>query len=538
MPHPVTHAFRTLLATGLLAALPLALSAAAPDSLERAIREAVAGTFRRLDTSADGFLQPAEWVPLVRTPADVPPDPDRDGKVSLEEFARAFQQMQYLENLLPPTQSLWRGKVLYENGRLEQALAIYEGTAAAHPSCSEAQLGRARCLEALGRPTDARAAYLCAATLARDDPEAWLNLAQLELELADEPAASEHLQQGLAVLARLHTVPGIGTGAAGEPARTRYLLECVARRVGRHPRCGPLLQALEDWKGRNPWWRAEEPEPRPDPVLEALTLVRQGWYREALEALERPGRQFGEGTPAWWPPLAAASLHGLLGGSEAAARGMAEASKLGAPAAALARVRLGLALAGGRESESSAILKRLSGARLDPREREAIGWELARAGKWEQARPWLEAAYRGRSVDRNILMMALCGAGTGRIEEARAYLGLLPAPPPEGPAMLRSMAAAAGACGRPDQAIAAAEEATQEEPRDGENWACLAECLQRNGLAERALRELEWGLQLARVDSPGWPRLAVAWARAAATERLQTLDWAALTAALTGAGER
>jgi tetratricopeptide (TPR) repeat protein len=525
------RALRTFFAVGFLAAGLLAPRAAAgPEGLNAAVKEAVAGIFRRFDADGDGFLRPPEWAPLARTPADVPPDPDRDGRVSLDEFARAFGKMGYLENLLPPTQSLWRGKMLYESGRLEQALASYEGLASRYPACAEAALGTARCLEALGRRHDARTVYLRAATLAGNDPEAWLNLALLELELGDVPAASEHLRQGLAVVARLRAVPGLGTGIGREAERTRYLLECVTRRMEREPRAGSLLRTLEDWKSGNPWWRTGTPEPRPDPVLEALILVRQGWYEQALAVFEGTGSDSWAGTPAWWPALAGASLHGLLGRSEAALRRLELASKLGAPPAALARVRLGLALESGRREEAGAVLKEATLLPLEAREREAIGWELARAGDWKRARPWLEAANRERNVDRNILMMALCGAGAGRLDETRTYLGLLPAPPPEGPAMLRLMAAAASACGRLEQAIAAAEEATQEEPRDGENWACLADCLQRAGQSGRALRELEWGLLLARVDSPGWARMAVAWARAAVADAPRALERAGLAA--------
>lgn len=64
-----------------------------------------------------------------------------------------------------PTPLIFRGSILMEAGRHEQALTAFDKAAAEHPDAAGAHFNRAACLQMLGRIDDARAAYERALTL-------------------------------------------------------------------------------------------------------------------------------------------------------------------------------------------------------------------------------------------------------------------------------------------------------------------------------------------------------------------------------------
>ncbi|MFH0799582.1 MAG: tetratricopeptide repeat protein [Pseudomonadota bacterium] len=85
-----------------------------------------------------------------------------------------------------------RGGVLCKLGRLDEALAAYEGDLAINPKHAEAHLSRGYVLEKLGRPDEALAAYIQALAINPKYAEAHLNLGVVleKLGLLDEALAA------------------------------------------------------------------------------------------------------------------------------------------------------------------------------------------------------------------------------------------------------------------------------------------------------------------------------------------------------------
>jgi tetratricopeptide (TPR) repeat protein len=107
------------------------------------------------------------------------------------------------------------GALLLASGRPERALPLLEETRRRHPDLVQASLLRARALETLGRGSEALTAWR---EVAEREPQAWLQVARLELAAGRTSAARAALQKG------------VEKGGAG--ARSRALKD---------PKLAPLL---------------------------------------------------------------------------------------------------------------------------------------------------------------------------------------------------------------------------------------------------------------------------------------------------------
>ncbi len=479
-------------------------AAAAGASLASVAPRALAGLFARLDSDSDGFLTPAEWGRYSLRVTDGPRDPDGDGRISPEEFARSFLAMGNLDQVLPRMRLLWRGKLCLERGLAEQALSVYCSASHQFPGCGVGHLGRGRCLEALGRFPLAREAFARAAAEDPLDAEAWLNLALVEFRQRQTNEARSSLDRGLAALERLRWLPDDAPGRAEELAHARYLTSCVRTKLNERSAAAALLQRLERWENDNRWLAENRPRPVPEPAHEAVALAKQGWYPQALESLKRAA---GSQPADWWPRLASASLEESLGHLAEARLGAAEARAHGAPSTQAEAIELAIELAAGQAERAQARLARLRKAALTAEDRETIGWQLARHGRTGEAMEWLEAADRMSNSDRTILLLAVCCVLEGKLDRAVAYLGRLPGPPPGEPPLLTVLARTAVRCNRFSQALSALDEAAGQEPRDAGNWLMLALFCRDTGLTDQVVPHLEEGLAVARTDSPAWPEL-------------------------------
>jgi len=86
------------------------------------------------------------------------------------------------------------GALLLVSGRPERALPLLEETRRRHPDLVQASLLRARALEALGRRPEALTAWR---EVAEREPQAWLQVARLELAAGRTSAARAALQKGV-----------------------------------------------------------------------------------------------------------------------------------------------------------------------------------------------------------------------------------------------------------------------------------------------------------------------------------------------------
>ena len=86
------------------------------------------------------------------------------------------------------------GALLLVSGQPERALPLLEETRRRHPELMQAWLLRARALEALGRGDEALIAWR---EVAEKQPQAWLQVARLELAAGRTPAARAALRRGI-----------------------------------------------------------------------------------------------------------------------------------------------------------------------------------------------------------------------------------------------------------------------------------------------------------------------------------------------------
>ncbi len=132
-----------------------------------------------------------------------------------------------------PLTSLQRGRILFDAGEREQALAVLEEGVRAAPGDGDLHLERGRVLAALGRPTEARVAFEEAVRLAPDLPEARLRLGEVLFAGGDAASAIPHLDRfveqvpssgvGFFLRARAHLAAGHRTAALADLQKSTRL---------------------------------------------------------------------------------------------------------------------------------------------------------------------------------------------------------------------------------------------------------------------------------------------------------------------------
>ncbi len=474
--------------------------------------------FRRFDADGDGRLSREELLRYVRDPSELALDADADGRISLGEFRGSFVAQRYPRKLTTASylQSLLRtGREMSLAGWTGLALESYREAARDYPDCAEAQLGKARCLRALGRFREARLACERAVAVDPSLTEAWLDLA-LVAERSGDRAGGGHAMS--VALARFEDSMSVA-GEAGAIA-ARQVRGLLGGLRGELLESGVTAARLEILKTRAVSRARRERERRPlssesAPVWQVAGLAASGQLVFALEAAEL---ECGTGRGSWQLWLLRACLEGALGSPGAAAVSVEEAGRLEAERWLLAGVRLGNRLDLGERARAVRELEQLSPVPAQPGQYLEIGWQLAYRGEWGLALPWLERALgRWEASEELRVLLALCHRKAGHDLRAVRLLEQLASPPLLAPQWLELVAELLGDLGHPSRAIVAAREAVRQEPRRISARLELAGLLRRAGHEVYRSSVLLTGLLLSPVTDPLWPELAEAYVR--------TLPW-------------
>lgn len=474
--------------------------------------------FRRFDADDDGRLSREELLRYVRDPSELALDADADGHITPGEFRKSFVAQRYPRKLTTASylQSLLRtGRELSLAGWTELALESYREAARDYPDCAEAQLGKARCLGALGRFGEARLACERAVAVDPSLTEAWLELALDAARSGDRAGGARAMSVALARFEDSMSVAGEAGAIAAR--QVRGLLRVLRGELLGFGLTVARLETLETRAiARARRERNRRPlSSEPGPVWQVAGLAASGQLVGALEAAESACRT-GHGSWQLW--LLRASLEGALGSPGAAALSVEEAGRLGAERWVLAGVRLGNRLDRGDRAQAVRELEELSLLAARPGQFLEIGWQLAYRGEWGLALPWLERALgRWEASEELRVLLALCHKRTGRDLRAVRLLEQLASPPLLAAQWLELVAELLGDLGHPSRAIVAAREAVRQEPGRISARLELAGLLHRVGLEAYRSNVLLTGLLLSPTTDPLWPELAEAYIR--------TLPW-------------
>jgi tetratricopeptide (TPR) repeat protein len=508
-----------------LAEDPLAAPLVAGPGEEEVVRRA----FQRFDADGDGRLSRNERLRYVRDPSELALDADGDGSLAFGEFLEAFLTQRHPRKLSTASylQSLLRrGRELAVAGWTELALECYQEASRDYPDCAEAPLGKARCLEVLGRSREALRA--CEKALAIDPSltEGWLSLALLAARSGDRVAGKRAASVALARLEDSRSV----AGEAGEIAARQLLGLLRALRkelltLGLPVTWLELLEAQASSRLRTA--RERTSGSTQDPVWQVAGLAASGHLVGALEASEAASRTGKDGWQLW---LLRACLEGALGSPDAAAASLGEATRRGAESWLLASVGLGNRLDRGERAQAVRELAELSARPSRPWQVLEVGWQLAYRGEWGLALPWLERAHGrwGASEELRVLL-ALCHKRAGHDLQAVRLLEPLASPPLLGPQWLELAAELLDDLGHPARAMVAVREAVRQQPALVSARLKFARLLHRSGLETDCSNLLTTGLLLCPATDPLWPELAAAW--------LERLPWLLADRFTTLAGE-
>ncbi len=469
-----------------------------------AIRQA----FARFDRDGDGWLTPAEWGAFVFEPANMPRDLDGDGRISPAEFLESFQAVRQPKTLTTEdvAHPLWMARSFWNNGDAIAAELKYGRTGAISPDCGEAFLGQGRCLERLGYPDLAERAYLRSLVEEPSNPETWLNLALLHAAQG-RPAAPD-LERALLLYGQMAHLAPVALDPRVEDRYMRHVLESVRVKLARLPGTAPLARRVAAWLARRvPPAASTSPWPG-WPGQRGLALAKQGWYREALEALEMAAR----GLPDDWSlALLRAALENLLGRSALALRRLDEARAAGAPGGLADCLLMGVLFDTGRTQDALALAEKLRRSETSQFTLLEAGWQLAWRGFWNEALPFRSVAERTRqAVQRSAALQAIALGRLGRFDASEKAFERLSEPASEEPPLLAALAVAADRAGLRARAARTFAEALWQEPRRASVWLAAARLESGPRRVKEAEFNLRTGLQLASVDSPGWAPLAVA----------------------------
>lgn len=469
-----------------------------------AIRQA----FARFDRNGDGWLTPAEWGVFVLEPANMPRDLDGDGRTSLTEFLGSFQTVRQPKTLTAEdvAHPLWMARSFWNNGDVIAAELEYGRTGVISPDCGEAFLGQGRCLERRGYPDLAERAYLRSLVEEPSNPETWLNLAMLHAAQG-RPAASD-LEHALLLYEQMAHLAPVALDPRVEDRYMRHVLESVRAKMVRLPGGAPLARRVAAWLAMRVPPAASTSSWPGWPGQRGLALAKQGWYREASEALETAAR----GRPDDWSlALLRAALENLLGRPMLALRRLDEARASGAPGGLTDCLLMGLLLDTGRMRDGLELSEKLRRSETSPFVLLEAGWQLAWRGFWNEALPFLGAAERTRqAVQRSAALQAIALSRLGQFPASEKAFEKLSEPASEEPPLLAALAMAADRAGLHVRATRTFAEALWQEPRRASVWLAAARLESGPSRVKEAEFALRTGLQLASIGSPGWAPLAVA----------------------------
>ncbi len=468
---------------------------------------AVHRMFLRYDGDNDRFLAPAECTRFVREPANLPLDLDGDGRVSESEFARSVLRVEQprlrrmRSRLVEP---LWQARTLAAEGAFEEALTLCRQVSEDDPEAAGPHLAAGRLLGRMERLLEARKEFEAAASLAPGGAEAWLELAVVERRLGLEVPSVAHLERGMGCVEPVMVLPEGGSRQVEEIACMVAEVERLKRAFAGDSEVERYLDVKLDWLRSFP---GDQPRNRRlSAWLEVEALGKQGRFSEGLAVVERALTGAGGGPDGWQTRAALLTALGRFG---EAASSLSRARTEGASNACQLALELGNELDRGERALAVETQKRLFERAREPWELQEAGWQLAYRNEWKLALPWFERAIAvSPEVQRSSLLLALCWEAVGQLGKARELVDALTSPPSEEPPMLR---VAAGLClrtGRPEAAIAAANEAIAQEPRDAANWVEAAR-LQRLARGNEDIEDLlRAGVRVASVESLAWAELA------------------------------